>query len=1027
MDLNNKIRLHFVVPWVCIDMGIYKLIGRLKASFVCGLVFLFIFGCKSEDIESVKYTLSIIRPANGVISSNAIICGDSSDFCEVQFDEGSSVMLTAEADTDYAIGDWGDACESSDSRHTCELLMNEDKIVTKTFLETFTNISIPLEEYVYNYGKLAQWNFEEEAGNPSLIKDELGSFDTHLVNEVTYIVDIVKKRRSLFSLNFSSTNHKGQPMSSNASFNPQEGSLSVSFWFKTDVNTNQMVLQKGNNSNSEAGYSAFIVSNGSICWRISDGNNNASIGLSIQTGKWQHFSGVIDRENDILEATIDGNKTGSTFGCGNAGNSNNNLASFGAITNTKNLLLGSQPDGNRHFTGQIDKLIIFERVITPIEAKAAAQQRIQTVGHWLLDNTAADSSVNGLHGDVSSSPPTFTSNEEGISFARFDASKEQYIDLTTHLNTLKDMQEGTVSVWVRTNDRTNIQAILTISNSNESSSGAGLFLEGGTPRFNVHGSGVELNESHASHSWVINDIWQHLAVGIDSHGTHFFVNGKKVDQGVEAYHFTDKFFSSVPTPDNMVIGRNQNDSGGQWYFNGDIADVRIDSLAVNSPADIEYLFGDSYKRMGKEIKGTLGPHAKYIDKVEDVVVFEFYTSGGDYCYRIPAIVEMNDNNGEPVLMAFAERREDSCDDHGIIDIVMKSSRDGGETWSNSQVMAETGLALQQIPSSHTKGRYKVTGNPAPFVYTDPNNSNKTKLGLVFNTSTWSEWEVRNRTDTRRYVWFKSFEFDINNDLVESDAARNITSDVTKDSWNHWLAMTPGHAVQLSNGIVAIAGNHTIGEEGEDPDGSGFYPHMTYFDPANMAFSFDDNMAPRDLDGGNESIAAEFMGHLVVSIRNHGRVGKYPKSRFTATKDLDDPNWMTSLTWMGYQDAEIIDPVVQGSILNFKDLRKERLILTNPNNPDERKRLTVRVAYGFKEDGRLDWSRHQQLIHGGGSLYSDLTMVSSVRNSHVNNSPYIGSLYEHQFDGEEEGSWHLGIYFTKYNIEWVTDGYDTFEE
>ena len=50
---------------------------------------------------------------------------------------------------------------------------------------------------------------------------------------------------------------------------------------------------------------------------------------------------------------------------------------------------------------------------------------------------------------------------------------------------------------------------------------------------------------------------------------------------------------------------------------------------------------------------------------------------GYRCFRIPAIVA----TGKGTLLAFAEGRKNGCGDTGDIDLVVKRSSDGGETWS----------------------------------------------------------------------------------------------------------------------------------------------------------------------------------------------------------------------------------------------------------------------------------------------------------------------------------------------------------
>lgn len=76
-----------------------------------------------------------------------------------------------------------------------------------------------------------------------------------------------------------------------------------------------------------------------------------------------------------------------------------------------------------------------------------------------------------------------------------------------------------------------------------------------------------------------------------------------------------------------------------------------------------------------------------------------FTSGQDGydTYRIPTIVQGTDN----VLYAFAEGRKNSSTDSGNIDIVMKTSADGGSTWGSMSVIRNAGA--------------DTAGNPSPVV------------------------------------------------------------------------------------------------------------------------------------------------------------------------------------------------------------------------------------------------------------------------------------------------------------------------
>src|SRR6476620_8766963 len=112
--------------------------------------------------------------------------------------------------------------------------------------------------------------------------------------------------------------------------------------------------------------------------------------------------------------------------------------------------------------------------------------------------------------------------------------------------------------------------------------------------------------------------------------------------------------------------------------------------------------------------------------------------GGYHTYRIPAIVRAK--NGD--LLAFAEGRKNGAGDHGDIDIVLKRSSDGGQTWGP--------LELVQDEASDPTGKVWI-GNPTPVVdHADPKHPGRIWLAFtrsnakMFVTSsddngrTWSE-------------------------------------------------------------------------------------------------------------------------------------------------------------------------------------------------------------------------------------------------------------------------------------------------
>ncbi|MFC7591832.1 hypothetical protein ACFQYP_55100 [Nonomuraea antimicrobica] len=74
---------------------------------------------------------------------------------------------------------------------------------------------------------------------------------------------------------------------------------------------------------------------------------------------------------------------------------------------------------------------------------------------------------------------------------------------------------------------------------------------------------------------------------------------------------------------------------------------------------------------------------------------------GYHTFRIPATVVTKAGT----VLAFAEGRRGSASDSGHIDLVLKRSSDGGQTWGALQVVA-------------TEPRRGTAGNPAPVVLDD---------------------------------------------------------------------------------------------------------------------------------------------------------------------------------------------------------------------------------------------------------------------------------------------------------------------
>lgn len=316
---------------------------------------------------------------------------------------------------------------------------------------------------------------------------------------------------------------------------------------------------------------------------------------------------------------------------------------------------------------------------------------------------------------------------------------------------------------------------------------------------------------------------------------------------------------------------------------------------------------------------------KGFSQTEFVPVFE---SGKDgyKSFRIPAIVSLA--NGD--LLAFCEGRVNGPGDYGNIDLVMKTSKDHGKSWSALKVIAEY-------------GNYQLC-NPAPVVdFLDPAYPNG-RIFLFYNTGNNHEGEILKGHGIKYCMYITSADggntwsapVDITMQVHRPNQPAVDPKYNFSEDWRYY-ANTPGHAMQFQEGRykgrIFIAANHTQGNipQGQSP----YLAHGYYTDDHGKSFKLGNSI---NLYGSNESMAVELSNsRLMMNSRNQkGDV----KARIVSLSSDGGATWDTT-----YIDKNLVDPVCQGSILNIgKKQKKNILAFCNDEDPRSRNNLTLKISF-----------------------------------------------------------------------------------
>lgn len=307
---------------------------------------------------------------------------------------------------------------------------------------------------------------------------------------------------------------------------------------------------------------------------------------------------------------------------------------------------------------------------------------------------------------------------------------------------------------------------------------------------------------------------------------------------------------------------------------------------------------------------------------------KLYESGdwGYAQFRIPCLLATS--AGE--LLALCEARSNPRSDSGRIRILLRGSRDGGQSWSAPQVVAEDGD--------------NTVGNPC-LVEHRPSKT----LQLIYNGNDGSvtEADILAGHGARRVYRMES-----------RDGGRSwrgpwdITQQATRPGWT-WYACGPCHGLCLPGGRLVIPCNH--GEASPAPGARSPYAgHLILSDDGGATWRVGAVTGP---DANEATAACLEDGRLYVNLRSYRGHG----CRLAAWSG-DGGEHLSPLR----EDLALREPVCQGSALSWGGA----LLFLNPDDDRARRRLTLK----FSLNGGLSWAKHS-VIRSGPAAYSDMAVLN----------------------------------------------------
>ncbi|MFF2051170.1 exo-alpha-sialidase [Leifsonia sp. NPDC058194] len=198
-----------------------------------------------------------------------------------------------------------------------------------------------------------------------------------------------------------------------------------------------------------------------------------------------------------------------------------------------------------------------------------------------------------------------------------------YTDHTGDLSAVSGLSSGSIVVRFKTTSAGSAMTLISAANTLLPSSNLTLSVNAGKLHFEVRQNNATTNDFATTLTYpsaddptaaaTFNDgAWHTAAVTVGSGGTRVYADGYQVFAGTST-----AFFNTVTGLNGMWIGRNVDSGGGQWYFTGTVASVKVYASAL-SAADVVSLSAAPGALLSYPVSQSFNGTSTYIDKTADL-------------------------------------------------------------------------------------------------------------------------------------------------------------------------------------------------------------------------------------------------------------------------------------------------------------------------------------------------------------------------------------------------------------------------